>query len=69
MTIGKILMSVAFITAIGSCKKNSGKTCWDCTVDRRDGTQYQERVCRDDNFIPQFQDNLGNDLNAFCTKR
>lgn len=68
MAIIKILTSVVFITAIWSCKK-SNETCWDCEVTRRDGTTYQERVCRDDHFIPQFQDNLGNDLNSHCTKR
>ena len=65
----KVILSV-FIMCLVACKKSGlGKTCWDCEVQRMNGTKYNERVCRDDNLVPQFEDSNGNDLSAFCTKR
>jgi hypothetical protein len=52
-----------------SCNKILGKTCWDCEVTRMNGTTYKEKVCRDDDRVPQFTDDLGNDLGSYCTKR
>lgn len=53
-----------------SCKKsNENRTCWDCTVTRMDGSTFTDRTCGDDGSYPQYEDNLGNDLNAFCTRR
>lgn len=65
------IVAVLIVTMTLSCKKKTGEgeNCWDCEVQRRDGTTYKTVACRDDHFIPQFQDNLGNDLNSFCTRR
>jgi len=64
----KLTLILLVVTAI-SCNKILGKTCWDCEVTRRDGTTYKEKACRDDDNVPQFMDNLGNDLNSYCTRR
>lgn len=66
----KILTFVILFLLFVSCKKsNDSRTCWDCEVQRRDGTTYHDRPCTDNGFPPQYTDNLGNDLNCFCTKR
>lgn len=53
-----------------SCRKSTeNKFCWDCEVTRRDGTTFKDRPCNTTGFPPQYHDDLGNDLNSFCTKR
>ena len=65
----KILLGLLIISAISCKKSNDNRTCWDCTVTKRDGSTYNERVCDADGNPPKFTDNLGNDLNSICTKR
>ena len=65
----KILTLGLIVITFVSCNKVLGKTCWDCEVTRMNGTTYKEKVCRDDDRVPQFTDDLGNDLGSFCTKR
>lgn len=66
-----IVVLVVITSNLVACKKSifSDKTCYDCTVYRRDGSTYKEKVCTDTGFAPQFTDGLGNDLNCYCTKR
>jgi len=65
----KILTLGLIVITFVSCNKVLGKTCWDCEVTRMNGTTYKEKVCRDDDRVPQFTDDLGNDLGSYCTKR
>jgi len=65
----KLLAIGLIVITFVSCNKILGKTCWDCEVTRMNGTTYQEKVCRDDDRVPQFTDDLGNDLGSYCTKR
>lgn len=69
----RFLMSGIIFSLIGmsffSCNKILNRVCWDCEVQRMNGTKYNEKVCRDDENYPQFYDDNGNDLNAVCTKR
>jgi hypothetical protein len=64
----KIVVLAIIILTFINCNKILGKTCWKCEVTRMNGTTYTDRVCRDDNNIPQFQDDNGNDLNSFCER-
>jgi hypothetical protein len=65
----KFLALGLIVITFVSCNKILGKTCWDCEVTRMNGTTYKEKVCRDDDRVPQFTDDLGNDLGSYCTKR
>ncbi len=60
---------ICFILLMSCKKSNENRTCWDCEVTRMDGTKYNDRTCSDDGTVPHYTDNLGNDLNSFCTKR
>lgn len=65
----KNLIYILVLLAGLACKKsNESKTCWDCTVYRRDGTTFTDKPCTDGSS-PQYMDNNGNDLNYSCTKR
>jgi hypothetical protein len=61
---------ILLILLFTSCQKStSTKACFDCTVYKRDGTTYHDRVCETDGSVPQYIDDRGNDLQCSCTKR
>ena len=64
-----LIFAVIVLTSL-SCNKVLGKTCWECEVQKFSSSEtYTEKVCRDDDLVPQFTDANGNDLNAICHKK
>ena len=64
--INTIIVLTTFLVA---CSKITGKTCYECTVYRTDGSTYKKDVCSEDGNVPQFVDDRGNDLNSYCKRK
>ena len=69
--IMKKLLCIVCVICLFSCKKDFGKTCYDCEYAMVAGSQRPNDVrCTDDPNGPALiTDSQGNVLSTFCVKR